>query len=476
MSGELKAFLAAVLIITAGVFVYMLCCGDELTVSLEMPAEASGISVAADEDGIVQVVSVECRDGMAHVLLKAVGKGSTLAHILWEPADDEELSFYSFDMPLSVTPLGGVRESVSGTFTGWKALPVGLMLFFFAASGALFYAFNHRRKDRLFSYVTVLCAGLGLFTFVLGVFALVFAVEGIFVENMTLWLMILRLATACQNFVVWSSPFVVIFASALCVSNIVLLRREGFSLNNLLGILVSLFALGGVAFGIFLFYSRRSFPLRNAVCNTYAAIFCYFECMMFSVMLSALIAAKHLPDFDKDYIVILGCRIRPDGTLYPMIRSRVDRALEFARLQEEATGKKAVFLPSGGKGSDECIAEAEGMAKYLREQGIEDGRIVIENRSATTWENMKFSKAIVESLNKDAKVAFSTNNYHVFRSGMLARQADWEIDGMGSKTKWYFWPNAFAREILGLLAERALLHLGIMAVLAAGFTAITMIF
>ena len=476
MSKELKAFLAAVLIIAAGVFTYILCCGDELTVSLEMPEQATGGVVETENEDIVRVVSNECRDGMMHIVFKAVGKGSTAAHIGWEPADDEELGWYGLDSTLSVTSFGGVKDSVSGVFTGWKIVPVGLMLFFFAASGALFYAFNHRRKDRLFSYVTVLCAGLGLFTLVLGLFALVFAVEGIFVENMTLWLMILRLATACQNFVVWSSPFVVIFAAAVCVSNVVLLRKEGFTLNNLLGIFVSLFALGATGFGISLFYSTWNSPLRNAVCNTYAAVFCYLECMMFSVMLSALIAAKHLPDFDKDYVVILGCRIRPDGTLYPMIRSRVDRAMEFAKLQEAATGKKVTFLPSGGKGSDECMAEAEGMAKYLREQGIEDGRIIVENKSTTTWENMKFSKAIVESLNKDARVAFSTNNYHVFRSGMLARQADWEIDGMGSHTKWYFWPNAFAREILGLLAERALLHLGIMAALAAGFTAITMIF
>ena len=476
MSKELKAFLAAVLIIAAGIFAYILWCGDELTVSLEMPAQATDCVVAMEDESIVKVVSAESREKMMYIRLKAVGRGSTKAHIGWEPAEDEELGLYALDMTVSVTPFGGVRDSVSGVFTGWKAVPVGLMLFFFAASAALFHAFHRRRKTQLFSYVTVLCAGLGLFTLVLGFFALVFAVEGIFVQNMTLWLMILRLATACQNFVVWSSPFVVIFAVAICISNVVLIRREGFEINNVLGILMALFALGGVAGGICLFYSTWSSPARNAVCNTYAAVFCYLECMMFSVMLSALIAAKHLPDFDKDYVVILGCRIRPDGTLYPMIRARVDRAMEFAKLQEAATGKKVTFLPSGGKGSDECMAEAEGMAKYLREQGIEEERIVIENKSTTTWENMKFSKVIVESRNKDAKAAFSTNNYHVFRSGMLARQADWEIDGMGSHTKWYFWPNAFAREILGLLAERAFWHLGIMAVLAAGFTAMTLIF
>ena len=476
MSKELKAFLIVVLVILAGVFTYILCCGSELSVSLEIPAQATGGSVTTADENIVQVVSNECKDGMMHILFRAVGRGETISHINWEPVDDEELSFYAVDLTLSVTPFGGVRDSVSGTFTGWKALPAGLALFFFAAAAALFHSFNRRRKTQLFSYVTVFCAGLGLFAFVLGLFALVFAVEGIFIANMTLWLMYLRLITACQNFVIWTAPFVVLFAGALFVSNIALIKHEGFAVSNLLGIAVSLFALAGVTGGILLFYSRWSFPFRNALCNIYAALFCYLECMMFSVMLSALIAAKHQPALDKDFVVILGCRIRPDGSLYPLVRARVDKALEFAKLQEKETGKKVIFLPSGGKGSDECMAEAEGMARYLREQSIEDERIVIEKQSATTWENMKLSKALADELMPGAKAAFSTNNYHVFRSGMLSRQAGWEIDGMGSQTKWYFWPNAFAREIIGLLAERAFLHLGIMAVLAACFTAMTMIF
>lgn len=476
MSKELKAFLAAVLIIAAGVFAYILYRGNELTISLEMPLQATGGTVTTADENIVKVVSTECKDGMMYVLLKAVGKGSTPAHVNWEPVDNDEMSIYNLDTTLSVTPFGGVRESVSGVFTGWKAVPVGLMLFFFAGSWALFYAFNRRKKTHLFSYITVMCAGLGLFTLVLGIFALSFSIEGIFTPNMTLWLMYLRLVTACQNFVTWTAPIVVLFAAALFISNIVLLKKEGFALSNLLGVGVSLFSLAGVALGILLFYSRWNFSMRNAVCNTYAAVFCYLECMMFSVMLSALIAAEHLPEFDKDFIVILGCRIRPDGTLYPMIRARVDRAMEFAKMQEEATGKKAIFLPSGGKGSDECMAEAEGMAKYLRQNGIDDERIVLEKQSTTTWENMVMSKKIVEHLKPGAIAAFSTNNYHVFRSGMLAQQAGWNIDGMGSHTKWYFWPNAFAREILGLLATKVWVHLGIMAALAASFTAMTWLF
>lgn len=53
--------------------------------------------------------------------------------------------------------------------------------------------------------------------------------------------------------------------------------------------------------------------------------------------------------------------------------------------------------------------------------------------------------------NPDAKIAFSTTNYHVFRSGMFANMAQMHAEGIGSRTKWYFWPNALVREFIGLL-------------------------
>ncbi|MBQ4371691.1 MAG: hypothetical protein II803_04690, partial [Firmicutes bacterium] len=56
----------------------------------------------------------------------------------------------------------------------------------------------------------------------------------------------------------------------------------------------------------------------------------------------------------------------------------------------------------------------------------------------------------------DAKIAFSTTNYHVFRSGLCARRVKMRAQGMGAKTRWWFWPNAAVREFVGLLTEHRL--------------------
>ena len=70
------------------------------------------------------------------------------------------------------------------------------------------------------------------------------------------------------------------------------------------------------------------------------------------------------------------------------------------------------------------------------------------------------------SKEEEQKTAFSTSSYHVCRGGILAEEMGWNIDGMGSRTKWYFWPNAFLREFIGLLAESWVQQMVAVAVIA----------
>ncbi len=82
------------------------------------------------------------------------------------------------------------------------------------------------------------------------------------------------------------------------------------------------------------------------------------------------------PAPDMDYIIILGCAIRRDGTPTPLLKGRIMRAFDFEKAQYEKTGKHAKFVPSGGQGSDEVISEAESMKRCLIELGVPDERIV----------------------------------------------------------------------------------------------------
>ena len=100
------------------------------------------------------------------------------------------------------------------------------------------------------------------------------------------------------------------------------------------------------------------------------------------------------------------------------------------------------------------MAEGEAIRRYLVSQGIPERLILPENQAANTYQNMDFSKAIIQKIKPRGKALFATTNYHVFRSGLWASLAGLPAEGIGSKTKWWYWPNAFMREVVGLLKKR----------------------
>ena len=189
--------------------------------------------------------------------------------------------------------------------------------------------------------------------------------------------------------------------------------------------------------------------------------------MLIGTIAADAIAARYEPEKDKDFLIILGCGLKMDGTPTPLLRGRLDRALDFAERQKSQTGKELMFVTSGGQGPGEAVSESACMKRYLLAHGVSEDRIVEEDRSANTFENMRFSKEKILATRSDAKIAFATTNYHVFRSGLLARRVKMRAVGMGAKTKWYFWPNAAVREFVGLLTK----HWGKQALILGGMIA-----
>ena len=274
-----------------------------------------------------------------------------------------------------------------------------------------------------------------------------------------------------QSFSIILLPIAFIVAIIVTFSNLILIKKEGFSIRNLLGFILGVFFCVMTVFpesikdlliklNLLDLYKENAIEmyivmfLQTAV----AVIVTYLEYILIATIIHSLKAAKHIPTFDKDYIIILGCQIKKDGTLTPLLKSRTDRAIEFAKLQKENTGKDIVFVPSGGKGEDEVIAEGEAIKKYLLEQGIDEDHILLENKSKNTYENIKFSKELIDSKNPNAKIAFSTTNYHVYRAGAIAQEQGINVEGIGAKTKTYFWINAFIREFIATIVTNIKTH------------------
>ena len=358
-------------------------------------------------------------------------------------------------LPIGIIYLSGYD------YGGWQFTLLGMTLLMVYSFAVCFAQFRHRKKTQFFSYKTLLDFALSVF---FGLQSMMYlALIGlclIYPQRVDSW-QIYNLSGLIMTLIFFISiPLIVIFASFLSLSNLSLIRYEGFRKNNLFGILISIgLFVGSLLCVITALRNPHSTDValanvRDAIIRTaVSSAFVYAECLLFSAMYCTGYAARHEPAYNQDFIVILGCKVGKDGKPLPLLRGRIERALAFYYNQLEKAGKKACFIPSGGKGRDEVISEAECMKNYLVEKGIEESMIYPETQSATTLQNMMFSKKIADEHKENANILFSTTNYHVFRSGMFSVKAGMKADGIGAKTKWYFWPNAQMREFIGLLAS-----------------------
>jgi uncharacterized SAM-binding protein YcdF (DUF218 family) len=94
------------------------------------------------------------------------------------------------------------------------------------------------------------------------------------------------------------------------------------------------------------------------------------------------------------------------------------------------------------------------MEEYLLEHGIPQDHIIREDRSATTRENLLFSKAIIEGRQGPRYTALVTSNYHVYRALSLCREMDLECTGIGAHVAPYYWPSAMIREFAAIILKK----------------------
>lgn len=370
-----------------------------------------------------------------------------------------------------LAPLALVLGAISWATAEWQVVYLSVCVVIAVAIVLFVQALMRLWKSSWYGYEMVACGGGALYSsFQLALFILL-AANG-FVDDFGSF--VVQLTSMSSWFIMTTLAPIAVFALLVSVSNIVLIRREGLRPINLLGIAVSLFWAGACAIWYWtpqvVFMLTKSYLAANVIDSLMSCAISFGECLLLSTILCAWLASRHVPAHGVDYLIILGCGIRADGTPSPLLAGRVDRAYTFDKSRIAAGDAPATFVPSGGQGPDEVVSEARSMASYLEGKGVASERIVLEDRSATTRQNMAFSREVIEKAAEQdvAKldVAFCTTNYHVFRGYVCAHQAGMAVEGIGSRTRAYFWPNAFLREFAGLLVAQWKAILQIYLVLA----------
>ena len=450
--------LACVLISVAG----RILTGNRFEMSI--PMQRDEISATEDIE-----VSWENDNAMTVAELKVGEKGDLIIALHPEEPGDYEMSVKRGDGSslffdkLHVDRVGTTYSMQTRNFTGDNAVIGGVTLFFLGLAVICLLHFKRLSGPLIYSYDAIWAFGVEIFSSVAGLYFLNTFIRRI-VQADVAWMRYVYESFSLSGwiFMMVTAPAVLVFSVLMIISNIALLRHESVRVQNILGLGIGFVLIFCEAFGAWLLMqnvsgSEMQVRVYYTLSSVYYTVFTYFECILIGSVVSGIRAARHVPAPDKDYILILGCGFRKDGTLPPLLRGRVDKAIEFWRNQKEKFGKTAVLIPSGGQGGNEPMPEAEAMGRYLLECGIPEEVIMREDKSRNTYQNMAFSKKLIEEREgsaDDKEVIFVTTNYHVFRSGVWAGLAELRAEGLGSKTKWWFWPNAFIRECIGLLANR----------------------
>ena len=153
-----------------------------------------------------------------------------------------------------------------------------------------------------------------------------------------------------------------------------------------------------------------------------------------------------VPD-DLDYLIILGAQVNGE-TPSRSLKMRLEAALDYAKDHPDVR-----FVLTGGAGSGEDITEALCMKRFLLESGIAEERLLLEDQSTSTRENLEFSDRLYRL--KGEKTGLVSNDYHLRRATGLARFMGYRCCfGVPARSVAYMQPHAVLREMFALVKER----------------------
>ena len=477
-----KRFLILNIIIIAVIvfaFAYVWTVGDDYTLHTNFyPEDGTTKNVVVDvkDDDVVEFVNVRTEKGELVADFRSDNRGKTDVLISYSVGDTKmdpmvfNLEVNEFDTIIDHT-MGSVR------FNGDKVVIISIIVLLVLAEIMMLWMYIDYRKHGKFSYSMIACGGLSIFNAILLAYVIYYLINW---PTLSIGDFLMLVTGAGTIMLIILFPLMLLLSILLAISNIWLMKHEGYRPVNALGIFFAvIWALGTLWTLGFYFIPYDSFSsggdnykIYNLILMVLVYVIGYLECMFISTVMCSFLATKYKVPMDRDFIVILGCAIRGDGTLTPLLKDRVDSAVAFEKKQYRTNGKHAVFVPSGGQGADEVISEGEAMENYLKSIGIPEDRIAREDKSTSTLENMKYSKEVIDGLSnsEDKKIAFATSSYHVFRGYIMAKKSEMEdAKGISAKTKPYFFPNAFLREFVGLLFDKKWSHIVFVLAIVAFF-------
>lgn len=138
-------------------------------------------------------------------------------------------------------------------------------------------------------------------------------------------------------------------------------------------------------------------------------------------------------------MIVLGCRVEGD-TPSESLQHRIDAAADYLLVHPSVE-----VIVSGGQGPDERVSEAEAMRRGLVDRGVAEDRIVLEDRSTSTLENLTFAKELLPDDGR-APVIIVTEGYHMYRALAVAERVGLDATGLAAPSPRWLVATSWVRE------------------------------
>ena len=309
--------------------------------------------------------------------------------------------------------------------------------FVFFVSVCIFAGIMLYDSRTLWSGVSFLFMMICLSVFLL--FVLYQCSEWLAAHDLVIGILIVMCILAVGSVVLFPAILILVFF----IEGVRVIRHEGIKPTNLLSMLFSvLLCIYLAVWPIIGNLGKNTLGTMLYTMIGFTAV--YILSLLAVYSLSAILNLVHLKrKRNADYIIVLGAGII-GSRVTPLLAARIEKGIELLRYNPNA-----VLIMSGGQGSGEDIPESKAMADYAIDKGVSAEKVILEQKSVSTEENLRFSRKLMNKQNP--QIVIVTTAYHMFRALILAKRQNIKCVGFSAKTKWYFTLNAFIREFVGYL-------------------------
>ncbi len=313
-SKKIKALILAIILSIISI-AFIIINGNTYTVKVKNSTQIKSIEeldIKVENENVAKIVDTNVEDDFVKIKLKSISEGKTYVDINYKTND------YSTLFSIYVHKFGIITyNEYMGNCNGNIILAISFIIFLSYVLYLFITAYRESVKENLYQYKNIAYLGI----IILIIFATI--TQLIALSNYTGIIETVNVILNLFSVAIFLLPIAFVVSILIIFSNISLIRKEGFNIRNILGIILGAMLCFATILPDMLYnilysatwidiHNQNGFGvyLYNFVETMIYLSITYVECILIGTIIIGFKSARRIPSFDKDYIIILGCQIK----------------------------------------------------------------------------------------------------------------------------------------------------------------------